>query len=425
MSRMTVRFRVCSLIATMVATATIARAQPVESVWDAASGLTPDQVCPAWTLVDTAAASDPVLGGGVLVLSTASNAEDMFYRQAISLPAPDPIVIEARVQLSAGSSSSGARGPIAVGVTTSSNTGAFLFLGTDEMFLAAAGGVRGASATVDTDGALHTYRIEITAAGAVTVAYDGTPTLSGSTFTDASTFGPDPMILWGDGSSSASGTEAWSSFRHDAAVCESGTTTTITTTSSTSSSTIGATTTSTSPAPSTSTTSSSSVVPSTVSTSTATPPPTSSSTSTSGPPATHSTTSTTSKHASTTTSTLAGTVCDDVTPGSLDALRCRLGILRAQIETASGLGTFRPKLAQNAARAVALAAEAGSACDGGDQKTAKRRVKQIAQQLQKITHRLRGLAARKQLDAGLRADLITVVESIRDDATHLRKNPCS
>jgi hypothetical protein len=416
------------LTVAIVATARLAAAQPTESVWEASSGLTPDQVCPAWTLTDSAAAADPVLAAGVLTLSTATNTEDMFYTQAIPLPAPDPIVIEARVQLVSGSSSSDNRGPIAIGVTTSSSTGAFLFVGTDEMFLTGDGDVRGASAVVDTDAAPHTYRIEITAAGAVSVSYDGTPTLSGTTFTSASAFGPDPRVLWGEGSVLTFGTEAWTSFRHNAALCESGTTTTVTTTSTTTTdtevTTTSSTTSSTLGVPTTTTT----VLPPTTSTSTTTLPPTTSSTtsttSTSSPSASSSTSSTTSRPIATTTSTTLPGGCDDVTPGSLAALRCRLDVLAARIQSAPGLGGFRSKLAQNADRAVALAGEADAACTDGDHKTASRRLKQIPKQLQKMTHRLHGLAARKQLDAGLRAELITVIESIRQDAAALRKNPC-
>jgi len=354
----TVRTRIASVIAiAILAIASFARAQPTEAVWDAGSGLTPEQSCPAWMLTDDAPGADPVLANGVLTLSTAANAEDMFYTQGIPLPAPDPIVIEARVQLSSGSSSFDNRGPVAVGVTTSPNTGAFLFLDAGQMFLTADGDVRGASASVDTEGAPHTYRMEVTAAGFVTVAYDGTTKLAGHTFMNAAAFGPTPRVLWGEGSVLAFGTEAWTSLRHNAAACGGATTTTVVT-------------------------------------------------------------------SSTTTSTLPG-ACDDVTPGSSEALRCRLGILATRIDSKAGLGTFRQKLSPNAARAVTLAGEADGACADGDTKTASRRMKQVQKQLQKMAQRLHGLAARKQLDGGVRADLITVIGSIRTDVAALRKKPCA
>ena len=51
------------LVAFLVVTALGGRAgaqTPTQSVWQAASGLLPTQVCPAWSLIDTSA-SDPVL----------------------------------------------------------------------------------------------------------------------------------------------------------------------------------------------------------------------------------------------------------------------------------------------------------------------------------------------------------------------------
>ena len=92
------------------------------------------------------------------------------------------------------------------------------------MFVTAAGDVRGQSAAVDTAAAAHTYRVEVTAAGAVSVAYDGTPMLTGTTYTSKEAFGDVPRILWGEGSKIASGKQAWVSFQHNAAVCSPATT---------------------------------------------------------------------------------------------------------------------------------------------------------------------------------------------------------
>jgi hypothetical protein len=419
-------------------------AQPTEAIWEAASGLTPDQVCPAWTLVDTAPGADPVLSGGVLTLATAAVAEDMFYLQTdLTAPLPDPIVVEGRLRFVSGSSNLDSRGPAAIAITTAENTGTLFFVGADTIFLTADGDVRGPSASVDTDGAAHTYRIEVTAAGVVTVSYDGTPTLTGATYTNAAAFGSVPRILWGEGSIVALGTQAWESFRHNAATCGSGTTTTgapsTTTTSTTEASTSTAeipTTSSTSTEPSSSTTvepttsSSSTTVEATTSSSTtlvvpttsstSQPAPTSTSTSTSLPPA--STTSSTAH--STTTSTVPPGTCDDVSPGSLAAVRCRLDILAARIDGETGLGKLRAKLASTLDRAIALAGEADAACTAADTKTASRRMKQVQKLLQNMAHRLRGLAARKQVDSGLRAELLATIDGIRSDVAGLRKHPC-
>jgi cell division septation protein DedD len=426
-----IRVAVSVVVTAIAGTAAPASAQPTEAVWEASSGLTPEQVCPAWTLTDTAPGADPVLAGGALTLATAAASEDMLYVQTdLTTPLPDPIVVEARVRVDAGTSNADNRGPAAIAITTAENTGMLLFVGTDEVFLTAPGDVRGESSSVD--GAFHTYHVEVTAAGAVTVLVDGTPTLTGSTYTSASAFGSVPRILWGEGSILAFGTEEWESFRHNAATCGSGTTTTEVPTTTTTSTTEEST--STTETPSTSSTSeppsSTTVAPTTSSTttvivpttsSTSSPPPTSSS-STSLPPA--STTSTmTTPHTTTTTSTLPGG-CDDVSPGSLDAVRCRLGILAARIADENGLGKLQSKLASTLERATGLADEAKTACDGGDTKTASRRMKQIQKLLQNMAHRLRGLAARKHVDAGLRADLLAIIDGVRSDAGALRRNPC-
>jgi hypothetical protein len=108
----------------------------------------------------------------------------------------------------------------------------------------------------------------------------------------------------------------------------------------------------------------------------------------------------------------------------VNAVRCRLGVLADQIDAANGLGEFRTKLHKTLAQTRGRVDEAASACDGGDDKTAKRRMKQAGKFLQKMTHRLSGLSARKKLDTGLRADLIQVIESIRADVGSLRKRPC-
>ena len=148
-----------------------------------------------------------------------------------------------------------------------------------------------------------------------------------------------------------------------------------------------------------------------------------SSTSTSLPPATP-TSTTTTPHTATTTSTLPPGDCDEVSLGSLEAVRCRLDILAARIADEEGLGKLQSKLAATLERATALAGEADTACDGGDTKTASRRMKQVQKLLQNMAHRLRGLAARKQVDAGLRADLLTIIDGIRGDVAGLRKTPC-
>ena len=372
-----------------------AHAQPTESVWEASSGLTPEQVCPPWTLVDTAPGADPTFAGGALVLTTAANGEDMLYVQSgFPLPAPDPLVVEARMRFISGSSSANNRGPAAIAITSAANTGTLFFIGADEIFLTASGDVRGQSATVDTDGAAHTYRITVAAAGTVTVFYDGAPTLTGATYTSASVFGSQGRIIWGEGAGEAFGSHAWESVRHNAATCQSGTTTT--TTSTVAPTTSG-------PIPSTT------VV---------------HATSTTAPTNPESSTTTVTAPSMTTTTAMRDECNDEVRPGSLDAVLCRFDVLSTQITQHEGLGTFRGKLQSALSRAIMRGHEADQACMAGDLKTARRRMKQTNRYLLNMAHRLNLLRARHQLDPQLRSDFITMIESIRADVVALRRNPC-
>ena len=186
------------------------------ATYEASSGLLPDEVCPPWTLFDTASPEDPSLSGGKLVISTNQNRESMgFLQSASDIAIPPNLVIEERVKLVSGSSSALTRAPIAIGTTTSPAEGIVLWIAQDEMFINLADGVKGPTATVDTDGGFHTYRIEITGAS-VEVFYDGVLTLTGSTFTSAPTFGAVERIVWGEASGAALGTSEWEFVRHNA-----------------------------------------------------------------------------------------------------------------------------------------------------------------------------------------------------------------
>jgi hypothetical protein len=79
------------------------------------------------------------------------------------------------------------------------------------------------SVFVDTDDAFHTYRLEIDAAGDISVFYDGVLTLSGSSFTSASANGSAPRVGSGMSSSFSHGTAEWAFVEHDAGVGEPGT----------------------------------------------------------------------------------------------------------------------------------------------------------------------------------------------------------
>ena len=187
--------------------------------WQAASGLLPDQISPAWTLIDSATIENPALVGGVLTLSTSVEAENMAYIQTEPLiDTVSPFYIEARVRYVSGFSSSAARAPIIIGLTTAPNIGNILFIGEDEVFFNVANHTAGAKISVDTNDAFHTYRIEYDGAGGLNLLYDGGAILTGSTFDSAPFNGSQQRIFWGEASLLTYGVSEWISVEHNALV---------------------------------------------------------------------------------------------------------------------------------------------------------------------------------------------------------------
>jgi hypothetical protein len=191
-----------------------AAAQGFNSIYNASSGVFPESVCPPWTLFDSAAPENPALSGGVLVIATDQTAEEIGYAQNALIP--DPLVIEARMRLVSGSSTHASRAPAVIRFATAPSIGNAFYIGVDEIFLNTANLVKGPSAVVDTNDALHTYRLEVTAAGVITVFQDGIQKLTGATFFDTSHNDPFPRISFGEISSLAFGVSHWEFIRHNA-----------------------------------------------------------------------------------------------------------------------------------------------------------------------------------------------------------------
>ena len=190
-----------------------------DAIYDATSGLPPHQACPTWELIDTATPEDPAVGAGVLTLGTSDDAENMYYIQrGADLLTPATLVIEAEMALVSGSSSSAHRGPMSVAFTTASDFKKnVLSVADGEIFILAAENTKGPSASVPTTDDFHTYRIEVdTTTGAVTVFYDGTQTLTGSTYPAPAT--TENRIRFGDASLLAHGVGEWKTVRHNAHV---------------------------------------------------------------------------------------------------------------------------------------------------------------------------------------------------------------
>lgn len=191
------------------------------STWLASGGALPSAACAAWTLVDTAAAKDPILSvdGGVMTLGTDSDTENMYYTQgAAVVTTPATLIFEARMKLVSGTSSAAVRGPanvtIRYGATTLYQVALHVVSG--EIFINSAESVKGASASVATTDAPHTYRIEVnTTTHAFTVFRDDVSTLTGTAFVDNGA-GVQRGISFGEASLFATGVSEWTSVTHNA-----------------------------------------------------------------------------------------------------------------------------------------------------------------------------------------------------------------
>jgi len=194
----------------------IANAEPI-LLWDAASGLTPDQLDPPYQLILSEGSSIPVLESGSLRITTQQSGQNAFYLMTEPLVTTNrPFTIEFRVQLISGASSVEQRAPITLFITTSDATGTLLCIDVDQVFFLVSSNERGTVAAVDTDEALHSYRLEHDGAGGFTLFYDDGEILKSTAFTNESSHGNLMRIGWGEGSILAFGDSRWVSFTHDA-----------------------------------------------------------------------------------------------------------------------------------------------------------------------------------------------------------------
>jgi hypothetical protein len=186
------------------------------SNWNAPSGVLPNQIATPWTLFEDATPELPVLSGGVLTLSTTPDAERMIYSHSGStVDMSGNFYIEARLKRVSGSTSSPNRAPISIGFTTTGSFGNILFIGNDEVFFINSGDVKGPTASVQTDDAFHTYRIEVSSIGGITLLRDNMAILSASTINNVGLNGSVPIVFWGDGTLLAQGVSEWQSFEHN------------------------------------------------------------------------------------------------------------------------------------------------------------------------------------------------------------------
>lgn len=190
--------------------------QAATYVWNASSGLYPDQV-PTMTLFNSSSPEDPLLSGGALILGNDSNAEQMYYDAASDdLAFSDPLTITTEVRVLSSTTINPARAGAGITFSTAASIGNMLCLDDDEIFLLSENLTRGSTALVNTN-SFHTYRIEVAgilSGSSIMVYQDDVLLLTGELFTDSNTFGSDAHISFGEISGIAGGTSEWRSFTH-------------------------------------------------------------------------------------------------------------------------------------------------------------------------------------------------------------------
>ncbi len=189
-----------------------------EVTWSAATGLLPENACPAWTLGTNVA--NPSLTAGGLEFSTGACGSNMFYLQSgADIVIPDTMVVEARLVIDAGSECVGPCGhqrqAAAICITTAPQVGVLAYVGPGEVLLTGANCASAFVANVANAGA-HTYKVVIVNGTSVTMYFDDAPVLTSTTYISAPDHASEPRVLWGEGSSFAYGTSHWLWVRHNA-----------------------------------------------------------------------------------------------------------------------------------------------------------------------------------------------------------------
>lgn len=191
--------------------------------WAANSGLRPEQLSSYWQLNTSGVNTSTVVSNNLMTLRTTSRTSYDFYTfgpEGIQMPTALTIEFGARFVSSVAAETTFS--PMMVYFCLGNGLGSALYLGADDLWLAAPNLSRGVSASADTDNFLHTYRIEVSgmsAGSSVNVFYDNSvsPLLSSILVNDMSVYGNTPQIGFGDKSRKDSGQSEWAFLWHNAA----------------------------------------------------------------------------------------------------------------------------------------------------------------------------------------------------------------
>lgn len=185
------------------------------SNWDAASGLKPDEISEPYEVINNSGVQ-PTLDAGKLTISTTADSRNVFYIQREPLVDPSrKFTVTVNMRLVSGTSITPFRAPVGIFTTIAPSVGLVLWIDVDRVFFGVDRFVNGPISNVDTDDAMHTYRIEHDGAGNFTLFHDDIEILSATAWESSQDHGAVRRFAFGDGSSNAHGVSEWSLVNHN------------------------------------------------------------------------------------------------------------------------------------------------------------------------------------------------------------------
>jgi hypothetical protein len=199
----------------IIAVCNTSLAADLVSLWDPSSGLKPDEISEPYELIDNFT-TPPYLESGKLIISNTSPSNIQLYIQREPLVDPSvPFSVTVNMKLVSGVSSSEYRAPAAIVFTIAPSRGIILWIDIDRVFFGKDRFVNGPVANVDTDEAMHAYRIEHDGDGNFTLFHDDVEILTGSAFESTPDHGPVRRFAFGDVTNASYGVSEWGAVSHN------------------------------------------------------------------------------------------------------------------------------------------------------------------------------------------------------------------
>lgn len=185
--------------------------------WYACSGRNPTNTDPDWDYFRVSTSKDTYYTNGAWFIDTDGAAELLYWRKTgVAARFPANGVIEFRMKMGPGTSSSTARGWVTVSFNRGDGRLGVLNFNATQLWFNAADLTPGTKVTTPGTDDFHTYRLEFAgtpgADNAVRLFKDGVQVATGTMFADASR--TQPGLAFGEGSVLATGTSQWRFFRH-------------------------------------------------------------------------------------------------------------------------------------------------------------------------------------------------------------------